>query len=79
MYVIKVNGMKVKSCRSFNEAKEYALKHKGKVFSLHRAKLPKATTLAYNDKDSVKREIYGEIYSENNHGYHTTQRRRKAW
>ncbi|SCW64112.1 hypothetical protein SAMN05660484_02222 [Eubacterium ruminantium] len=77
MYIIKVNGMKVKSCRSFNEARAWALKHNGKVFSYSKVKLPKSTMLSYNDKDFIKREMYKEIYSENNHGYHITQRRKK--
>lgn len=73
MYIVKVDGMKVKSCRSFNEAKEFAKRYKGKVYTYNKAKLPAATMLGYNDPGFIKREIYREIYSENNHGYHYTK------
>lgn len=78
MYMIKVNGMTEKLCRSFAEAKKYAKKRNGKVYVLRNEKLPKASKLSYGDSERVKREMYSEIYSENNHGYHFTRPRRHA-
>lgn len=73
MYVIKVNGMKVKGCRTFKEAKMWAKVYGGKIYALKKASLPKATMLSFNDPKYAKREMYREIYSENNHGYHFTK------
>ncbi len=77
MYIIKIDGMKAKSCRSFNEAKAFALAHKGKVYKSHEAKLPSAAMLRFNDSECIKREVFREIYSENNHGYHYTKKGRR--
>ncbi len=44
MYIIKVDGMKVKSCRSFSEAKREAIKLKGKVYGYHPVKDKKPYT-----------------------------------
>lgn len=73
VYVVKRDGMTVKSCRSFDEAKEFVKKHGGNVFRLKKAKLPKATMLSYHDCKAAKREMYREIYSETNHGFHATR------
>ena len=72
IYVLKVNGMKIGSYRSFDMVKKIAKRRKGKVtLSMYKdTRLPKATTLSYTDSESAKREIFQEIYSENNHGYH---------
>ena len=77
-YVIKVNGMKVRSCRSFEEAKAFAKLHNGKVYTYTKAKLPQAAMLRFNDPTYIKREMYHEIYSEENRGYHCA-RREKKW
>ena len=69
-YVIKVDGMKVKSCAHCHNAKKIAKKRKGKVYGYVKAKMPKASMLSYNSPESLKREIYREVYSENNHGYY---------
>lgn len=73
MYMIRVNGMKIGSCHTFKEAIALAKYYKGKIYRLKEGKLPKATMLSYNDSASAKREMYREIYSENNHGYHFTK------
>lgn len=75
MYVVVVNGVSERECRSFNEAKKIAEKRKGKVFKRRymTQPLPKAATLHYGDSPSVKREMYREIYGENNHGFHATR------
>ena len=74
MYIIKVDGMKVKACRSFSEAKREAIKLKGKVYDYHLVKLPKSAMISYNDCAAKKKEIYREIYS-TNHGYHLVGKR----
>ena len=80
IYVLKVDGMKIGSYRSFNAAKRIARKRKGKVVMCRYkdASMPKATLLSYNDPQYVKKEIFREIYSENNHGYHFTRLVRKG-
>lgn len=77
MYKIMVNGIEKYSCRSFKEAERAAEKLKGKIYRVRykRTRLPKAASLAYNSPASLKREMYREIYSENNHGYHFTKSR----
>lgn len=72
MYVVVVNGMVETECRSFKLAEKIAEKRKGKVFrrKWKSQKMPKSSMLSYNDPKSLKREIFREIYSENNHGYH---------
>lgn len=75
MYMIRVNGMKVRSCRTLKEAKSLAKYYNGKIYRLVKGKLPKATMLRYNDSAYAKKEMYREIYSENNHGYHFIKKR----
>lgn len=77
MYKIMVNGMEKYSCRSFHEAEKASKKHKGKIIKVRyrQTKMPKAAVLSYGSPASIKREMYREIYSENNHGYHI----RKSW
>lgn len=76
MYMIRANGEKVKSCKSLREAKKIAKYYKGKITitCYNYVPLPKATMLSYKDRESVKSEIFREIYSENNHGYHFIKR-----
>ncbi len=71
MYIVKVDGMVVKLCHSFAEAKRY----KGKIYKLAETKLPKVAMVSFNSSKAAKREIYKEIYSEKNHGYHFIQRK----
>lgn len=77
MYVVKVNGMKVKSYRFLDEAKAFARKHNGKVYGHKTEKLPRTVMVYYNDSAVAKREAYREVCSENNHGYHIMKRERK--
>lgn len=79
MYVLRVNGMKIGLYRSFNMAKKIAERRKGKavICRYNDTRMPKATMLSYNDMQYAKREIFREIYSENNHGYHFTRPVRK--
>lgn len=76
MYMIRANGEKVKSCKSLREAKKIVKYYKGKITitCYNYVPLPKATMLSYKDRESVKSEIFREIYSENNHGYHFIKR-----
>lgn len=78
MQMLKVNGIKIGSFRSLKEAKRIAQMYKGKgkitVCELKQTAIPHAAMLAYNSPKSLKREIYREIYSETNHGYHMTWR-----
>ena len=77
MFMVEVNGMREKIFASFREAKKYALRRKGKVYQYVKAKLPKSAMIYYNDCAAKKREVYREIYSENNHGYHVIGRQSK--
>lgn len=72
-FVIKVNGETVRGCRTFKEAKLMAKIYGGKIYGTHKVKLPKAVKLSYGDSKYHKSEMYREIYSENNHGYHFTK------
>ena len=75
MFIIKVDGMKVRGCRTFKEAKRLARVYGGKIYGYKNAKLPSAVKLSYGDPKYVKKEMYREIYSETNHGYHFVGRR----
>jgi hypothetical protein len=75
MYIVKANGMTVKLCRSLTEAKRMARYYSGSIFRYSKGKLPQTAMVRYSDSQRVKQEIYREIYSENNHGYHFTKGR----
>lgn len=77
MYVVKVDGMTVKLCRSFNEAKTVALNNSGKVYKCHYKNVKvKAAILHQSDSPYTKREMYREVYGEHNHGYHIRRKER---
>ena len=76
-FVIKVGKEAVATAVSFNDAKVKAQIYGGKIYGYHKVKMPKACTLRFSDNKYAKREMYREIYSENNHGYHFVTGRRK--
>lgn len=73
MFMVRVNGEKFQGCRTIAEAKAVAEKYGGKVYGYHKAKLPKAASLRFNDSKYAKKEMFREVYGEINHGYHVTR------
>ena len=78
MYKVIVNGIQEIECRSFHMAERIATKRKGVLVKskYKTVQMPKSIMISHKDSASVKREIFREIYSENNKGYHFIERRR---
>lgn len=68
-YVMKVDGMKVKSCCSLNATERKIAKKRGaKVYRYREVGMPKAAVCS-KSYVSPKTEMHREVNSENNHGY----------